>query len=73
MEATRRAMRDARTFGLQARVAALESENARLMAGLRIIIENGEQYGTGWCIAQARGYLYDLDFDSYPETGRPPK
>jgi len=54
-------------------VLALRSENARLRAGLKIIIEAGATWGAGWCIAQARGHLEDLDVDQYPEPGKAPR
>jgi len=47
-------------------------ELERLRRGLQIIIDAGGVHGSAWCIAQARGHLEDLDFDSYPETGKPP-
>ncbi len=49
----------------------LEIENMRLRAGLRLIQEAGLVHGPAWCVAQARGHLLDLDYDAYPETGRP--
>jgi hypothetical protein len=54
-----------------ARIAELEVENLRLATGLKTIIRSGLGHGAAWCVAQARGYLEDLDFDAYPETGRP--
>lgn len=50
----------------------LESENDRFRAGLQIIIDAGAIHGGAWCVAQARGYLHDLDFDEHPETGKAP-
>ena len=48
-------------------------ENTRLKAGLKIIIDAGATHGAGWCVAQAKGHLEDLDFDMWPETGKPPR
>ena len=52
-------------------VEDLRLENQRLRAGLSLIVEAGMAHGPAWCVAQARGFLLDLDFDGYPETGRP--
>ncbi len=49
----------------------LEPEVERLRRGLNIIVQAGTVYGGAWCIAQALGHLHDLDFDTYPETGKP--
>jgi hypothetical protein len=57
---------------MQREIDRLRVENARFKAGLQIIIEAGAAHGAGWCIAQARGHLEDLDFDQWPETGKPP-
>lgn len=50
----------------------LEGENERLRYGLRLIQEAGSVHGGAWCVAQAKGFLEDLDFDQYPETGKAP-
>jgi hypothetical protein len=55
------------------RLAEIETENARLKHGLNIIAQAGLIHGGAWCVAQALGHLHDLDFDTYPETGRPPE
>jgi hypothetical protein len=47
------------------------SEIRRLRNGLNIIAQAGTVHGAAWCVAQAYGYLNDLDFDQYPETGKP--
>lgn len=59
--------------GINMRVEQIEAESARFRAGLEIIKEAGAIHGGAWCAAQARGYLEDLDFDMYPETGKPPR
>lgn len=51
--------------------AYLADERNRFRAGLQIIKEAGAIHGGAWSAAQARGYLEDLDFDMYPETGKP--
>lgn len=51
---------------MMARIAELES-------GLNTIAQAGTLYGGGWCVAQARGHLESLDFDMWPETGKPPE
>jgi hypothetical protein len=48
-----------------------QRERDRFKAGLEIIMEAGPIHGGVWCKAQARGHLLDLDYDHYPETGRP--
>lgn len=51
---------------------ALIREVERLTRGLNIIIQAGALHGGAWCVAQALGHRDDLDFDEWPETGRPP-
>ena len=55
-----------------AEVVKLKEERDRFRAGLQIIIDAGAIHGGAWCVAQARGYLEDLDFDQYPNTGKSP-
>lgn len=52
------------------RMMAIVNERDRLRRGLSIIVESGAIYGAGWCVAQARGHLENLDFDQYPEDGK---
>lgn len=52
--------------------ADLAEERDRFRAGLLIIKASGAVHGGAWCTAQARGYLEDLDFDMYPDAGKPP-
>jgi hypothetical protein len=44
-----------------------------LERGLNIIAQAGTIYGGAWCVAQALGHIHNLDFDMWPETGRPPE
>lgn len=48
-------------------------ERNRFREGLNIIAQAGTVHGGAWCVAQAYGYLNDLDFDQFPETGNPPR
>lgn len=45
---------------------------AELEAGLQLIREAGAIHGGAWCAAQAHGYLESLDYDMWPDTGKPP-
>jgi hypothetical protein len=52
------------------RIADLEAEVSRLRIGLSTIHQGALTYGAAWCKAQARGTIFNLDFDAYPKTGR---
>jgi hypothetical protein len=54
-----------------ARLAELEAEIVRLRNGLSLVMQGAHAYGAAWCKAQARSALFNLDFDAYPETGKP--
>lgn len=41
-------------------------EVKRLRHGLQLIVDAAIHHGAAWCVAQARGYLEDLDFNQYP-------
>ncbi len=45
-------------------------ERNRFQATLELIRDS--DYANPWCKAQARGALNNLDFDEYPDTGKPP-
>lgn len=59
------------TKPLEDEIERLTKERNRYKAGLEIIQEAAPIHGGVWAKIQARGHLLDLDFDMWPETGRP--
>jgi transcription elongation GreA/GreB family factor len=55
----------------QGALDCMTAENERLRRGLQLVQEAGPIHGGAWCAAQAKGHLEDLDFDEWPETGKP--
>jgi hypothetical protein len=60
-----------REISLTTKLSEAENEIERLRAGLNIIAQAGTLHGAAWCVAQAIGYRDNLDFNEFPETGKP--